>query len=402
MKGWLKMLCVMMAAGGVTACTEVDLCYSGHPHRSTLDFRFHWPEEYAGNRPDSMRVVAVRPINLLRYEFVVSAEAEKNGGQLLFPDEERQPLVETADDGTVLPPTGNDNLWVRSGEYNFAAFGWDAELFESDVDMLSDDGETAAAEGVQAPVYLSYRHYAVDSPELTARYGTWKDYNAYSEYILGGGMPIYYANVERVAVPVSRQETPTVTVDFTPYTMTQKVSFVFHLEKTPDVMVDSLVAEIAGVPAVIDLTSGLVKADTTYKMLFRADYPALPAQADSLTATTLQCEGTVNVTGVVRSYNEDMLTGPGILQIAVYARCEDNGRQVYKVFHAGINLYNTLRQMELLDYDEATGCYRQTCREAVIDVDAVLHIDRDKVTGSGSASTGLDYWLPGETIVVEV
>ena len=68
MKPCSSLIAVLPLLCAMASCTEVDLCQAEHPHRSFMDFRFHWKEEYQGNRPDSMGVIAVRPVNILRYE----------------------------------------------------------------------------------------------------------------------------------------------------------------------------------------------------------------------------------------------------------------------------------------------------------------------------------------------
>ena len=88
----------------------------------------------------------------------------------------------------------------------------------------------------------------------------------------------------------------------------------------------------------MELTTGLILAQKTYKLLFRPAYAALPSAADSTSTEALRCEAAVNIPGIVRSHTEDMVTGPGILQIAIYTHYdyEEEGtqRKAAKVFHA--------------------------------------------------------------------
>ena len=391
---------VMLAAGLLSACTEVDLCYAPHPHRAYLDFRYHWPEEYADSHPDSMRVMAMRPVNYLLYEYRTTALERDNTGVLLSPDSERETLKDETGS------TGNDALWARSGEYKFSAYAWNEMLLD---DGLAD-GEDSQIDTIvgQNPIYLSYRHYPVDAPQVTGYYGEWRDYNAYTDYIAGLDMPIFFAQADYVELPVADDGPARVTVDLTPMPLTQQVTFRLHVEKEEGVVVDSLAAEIAGVPATVELTSGLLLADKTYKMLFRPAYGPLATAADSLSATVLDCAGTANLTGIVNSYSDEMVTGPGILQIAVYAHYDYTDdrtggmRRAAKVFHAGINLYHTLKAHKLLEYDLEHEAYRQTCRTAEIEIVSPLVISREGVVDNGSASTGLDAWMPGETVEVRI
>ena len=95
---------------------------------------------------------------------------------------------------------------------------------------------------------------------------------------------MFYARVDHVSVPLAQEGTGQVVVDFTPEPLTQDVSFVFHIEKTADVVVDSLTAEISGIPSTMELTTGLILAQKTYKLLFRPTYAALPSAADGSVA----------------------------------------------------------------------------------------------------------------------
>lgn len=448
-----RIMGVAVATVLLAGCTEVELCYSDHPHHAYLDIRYNWAEEYKDCHTDSMRVVAVRPVNILRYGFRVSAKPQDNQGILIYPLEEKSPLpvFEDSENGATLPSgdgaavdgiqaageaVENDRLWVRAGNYNFATYAWDTNVLEvvEDPDATAreeaagetaDEGTDAANDGAAAegqlpsdmesvssatgsdftPLMLSYRHFPVEDPRVTGYAGDWKDYNAYSDYISAGGIPVYYASVNHVEVPLARDGSqPRVTVEFTPQMMSQKVTFRFVVEKTPDMVVDSIVGEIAGVPSTIELTQGELLAGKTYKTLFKPAYPALANLGDSIVAARLECEGSVWVTGIVRSYSNEMKTGPGILQIALYTHVDeqDTGRRPVKVFRTGINLYHTLKENPLLDWNEETERYRQTCHEAVLEISDVLSITKDAVLNSGSSATGLDYWEEGSVLELDI
>lgn len=165
MKPCSSLIAVLPLLCAMASCTEVDLCQAEHPHRSFMDFRFHWKEEYQGNRPDSMGVIAVRPVNILRYEFRITAEESHNNGILMQPETERQPSADT------LAPAGTHNLWVRSGEYNFATFGWDEGELVDAIDIVDAQGDAATLGSGLTPLYLTYRHYPVDDPKVTG--GVW-------------------------------------------------------------------------------------------------------------------------------------------------------------------------------------------------------------------------------------
>lgn len=395
---------ILLLAG---SCVEVELCDESHSHYAMLDFRFHWQKEYEENRPDSMWVVAIRPVNLLRYKFRVTSENEGNKGVLLYPLEEKEPLdmnwnSDNPSLKTLLPK--NDKLRVKSGEYNFAAYGWDGVVMSAEADILDEEGNEMQEGSGLSLKYLSYKHYPVNSPEVTGRFGEWKDYNAYSDYISECSSRVYIAFTEHIDMPLYRNGgMPTVQVDLTPIPVTQDITFVFNVDKAEGVVIDSIVAEISGVPSTLEITTGAVQSGTTYKMLFVPTYGPLATEADSLSVARLRCEGKVSVSGIVSSYSPDMVTGPGILQTAFYTHgLDEKGKRCVKVFHAGINLYHTFKEKKLLDWDDEKKCYWQTCTEAVIEILPILQVDKDKLQQEGSSATGLDFWIPGETINVDV
>ena len=397
----------LLAGGLMAACVEVDLCYvENHPHRTVLDFRYHWGEEYAEERTDSMKVVAVRPVNLMRYEFRVTANEQDNKGVLLSPLEEREMEHFVGEDG-IKYPTANDYLWVRPGNYKFVTYSMDSDLVidETGAD-LPEDSVVLSAD--LSNLVVAYKPFAVDDPRVTDVFGDWKTYNTYTDYVSGSTKPIFCGHVDYVDIPVAENGEQTVTVEFTPEPVTQHVTFRFALEKEDSIVVDSITAEIAGVPASMQMTTGLVDPNKSYKMLFKVAYPALASREDSMHAERLECSGEVDVTGIVRSVNESMRTGPGILQLAVYSHVTRrfDGIPVpmtyQKVFYAGINLYNTLTTTKLLEWEEGAEMYSQTCHEAVLDIGAVLKLDKDKVIDGGSTSTGLDRWFPGDDIDLDI
>ncbi len=79
-----------------------------------------------------------------------------------------------------------------------------------------------------------------------------------------------------------------------------------------------------------------------------------------------------------------------------------NVSELCKVFHAGINLYHTLKEHKSLQWDEEENGYRQAARSITVEIGPALSIDKDGILNGGSASTGLDRWIPGETFEIEV
>ena len=61
-----------------------------------------------------------------------------------------------------------------------------------------------------------------------------------------------------------------------------------------------------------------------------------------------------------------------------------------------------MRATPWLEWDVPSGMYRQTGKEAVIEVGETLRVSRDRVEDHGSANTGIDHWIPGESFTLDI
>lgn len=435
------------------ACsTEVELCYEPlHPHHTLLDFRFQWDDEYAGTIPDSMRVTAIRWSNIVRYDYQVTSGASDNKGTLLYPadeavdltgqkniapmtrngetgdsevtdeenggneetdsgngentgsdegngNDEATPGEETPDENTPSAAMPQHKLWARAGDYNILTYAWDSNVFE---DAIEEDvnnivtGENG--EGLYSEINLVYKHHPASSPYIKSYAGTWTDYNPYADYILGYFAPIYSDVVDLIEVPLSNSGSPqTVTVNFHPTPVTQRLTFTFDVDKAEGVVIDSMIAEVSGVPARMELNTGYVDADKTYKVLFKPNYDnaGYTTKADSMAAAVIRCTGVVQVIGIIQSYNPEWSTGPGVMHLAIYTHTEDDeGAQRTKLHRVCINLYNTLEQAGLMEWDKDKKKYKQAVKEAILPIEAVLEVKKDQAAGGEEdTESGIDNW----------
>lgn len=432
--GWLLIGVVLLSA----CTTEVDLCYGDHPHRSLLDIRFNWNSAYQEVRPDSMYVVAFRPLNQLKYGFLVSAVPDavtnKVEGQLLFPLSELEVTEDNSlptepevpanpdkptttegetgdgDPGEVeTPDTPNEpvteepvavlpdkhKLWLRNGEYTLITYNGTNRAFTGNL-----DGFATNEYGLLNDIVLTYKAYETlnEYPDFS-KYVNWIDRNPYSGYVLGEIEPIFYHTIPCLTVPVSQSASSKVVCNFTPQPITQEVTVQFEIEKKEvGVKVDSIQAEMSGLPSSIQLSTGSLSADKTYKVLFSPTY----TRTDSLNnMEPLSVKGQFHATGIVRSYAPSLITGPGIMQVCVYTQTEDDaGRMRTRVFKAGINLYNLLKSTPSVETESATGLLKQTAKEITLVIKAPLQITRDRVLEN--AEGGLDYWVPGGTVDLDI
>lgn len=369
----------------ISACSpDVELCDGNHPHRSYVTFNFDWTKSTIEQRPDSMVVVALRPLNFLRYGFLVgttpNAQTGKTEGQLLFPFSE-QNAVSVANPGQAV----QHNIWLRNGNYELVAYNGATDMFVDNSATLSDD-EYATLNNLK----LTYKpHNLQDGHPAFVNYSLWTDRNPYSGYVLGEVEPIYYAK-SRLEVPVVEKSNHVVTGKFTPQNISQNVQIAFTLAKLEEgIKVDSIEAELSGVAQTMKLNDATLTAEQTYKVLFK---PVLDEPDDFAASAPMTIKGEVNVTGVVGSDSPSTTSGPGIMLVNVYAKVQEaDGTLKRRVFKAGINLYNLLKSKPSVRFDSETGTYRQTTRYLRLTVQNPLQITSAEVMEDVNAKG--DVWM---------
>lgn len=427
--GILSTLCIALCG----SCAEVDLCeVEDHPHRATLAFRFAWEDE-AENRPEKMLVIANRIINTWRAGFVVEVpktdelvtEGEVEFGELITLVEEEDMLPSEDDptgDGEIAPgeenpgegagegeddgmdasgegdasgeeitegegilgeesdtiPVTGSRMAVKGGEYQFLAINhnYDECEIERLEEFRSDVGVTARE------LYVKYKTNPKDSVDVGSR--AWIDYNSYGFFIQSAMKPTYYAFLPKHRI-LSGDECE---VLLSPQAITQKYTIRFQIEKEPEVKIDTIIGVLSGIPERFALTTQFVDISHTHKMVFfpEADYEGNGGQ------TLLECEATVNAIGLLHANNSSYNQGPGILQLCVYTSSMRDGIPVSKTIYAIINLYNTIGAARPLVMSEDGEHVQQNGREILLDISAVLRIDKDKIWENADQDNALDVW----------
>lgn len=378
------------------ACnTEVDICRYEHPHRTFIDFRFVWNDAFSEESiPDSMNVIAFRPINTYKYGFIVSSKTENNGGILVFPMDERENKRNENTSSLNVGEFSESYIWMRPGMYDVITYNGNSSAFENIAN--SEFNELTDLEKLS----IKYKVYdnLTEHPHFE-KYKNWVDRNPYSSYVLSEVEPIYYSVLPNFEVPDDGDKDVELPCVLTPNPITQRLQFDFVIaKKDAGICVDSLKAELSGIPRELKPSSRTVDISKTYKVLFeptceRADDPTLMAP--------LKVSGVVNVAGLVRSYSPGLITGPGILQINVYTHMyDDKGLKYNKIFRAGINLYHILENAPLLEKNIKTGDIQQSCRGRVLVIPTNLQITKDKILDT--KEEGVDNWEHIELIEVDI
>ncbi len=438
---FVTLIAVVSALSFVSCNTEAGICYGPeHPHRTDLVVKMTW-DDADEDKPDTMVVLAHRVFNSWKCGLLVNAEAETNGGVVTgryFFNAPPAPVVpEVSDtlpevDGDSVPSVnggvvdgGDVNLVkpisraglevepvkdllgtyanpfrVLDGTYKFFTFNLDSTLvsYENINEFLEETSEEATAfEDVNAV----YKTYALNNDTLIKVASSWRDYNPYpagksNRYIQSEIPALYYDVLTKKEIRAGA----TNVCELEPQRLTQRIVIEFKINKTGEDVafkVDSVVAEIAGVPHKINLATGNLDISETYKMMFRmqvlgADGMPLATAQDSLDATTLVCRDTIDVTGLVVPQSSDLTSGPGIMCVRVFTSVEQDGQTVVNDLPCKINLYNTITRAALLNYDADGITARKRRNQATLRVSTPLLLDGTKIE-EATVGSSADAWL---------
>lgn len=447
----LLSLIVISTVLAFTACTDAELCYQAeHPHTAGVTFVFDWQDQQ--ERPDTMGVIAYRIVN--NWKRFMAVNSTTSTGHYVDTASVKQMLTRaddgglgvdtgtddgTTDDGTTTdgnqPENGNgsgtlddgddmgDNTGddsgmdtdvsvdtdsvvidrplsefrIRQGEYKFVAFPLDSSEvnFSELAEFVLADGRGKHLNDVN----INYREYNRRDPRLRKKVNGWSDYNQYSLYIQPDMEPIYYDTV--AIVKVNENEHRTIT--FRPRPITQNVDIYFDITKDVSkqpFVIDSVWAEIAGVPRTINLSNGHLDITKTDKMMFPTTLSnslgdtLTPERPDSATSTLVHCHGNIDVTGIVNAQNEDKTSGPGIMQVMIYAHVGEGEDKKVKKIQGEINLYNTIAQANSIKISEDGQWAERNGDHIVLRINALLVIDGEAIIKAEDINDGVDIWLP--------
>ena len=441
-------LTVMMVMFLLSACTEVDTCYEAdHPHRTSVKFDFDWSGVYPNTKPDSMFVLANREINhwkcalavsttTLKGQYIFNAPenpygvSEDNAGEGNNPstDEEDNagdtpaeggseggdntvvvsaPIESSSDthaDGNEAPVEiqETDVFKLRAGEYKFLAFNLGSqELVNSEImNFLNDENQQTKFQDVS----IEYKTYDKNDPKFLASIiplDNWEDYNPYANYMIPDIRPVLYDTT--VVTPLLEKTVSKYT--FKPKPVTQQVTINMQIKKNMNGVrfcVDSVWAEIAGVPHKVNLSQGYIDILKTFKMMYK--YSLVDGGGNTIEDTftntgNVRCSARINVPTIVSSSSSSMVSGPGIMQVLIFTRTETGER---KKFQGKINLYNSLKAAELYKYTSDRQHVVRNGVERILNVNADLIITGSDILESPDNNGGIDRWIPCDDISMDI
>ena len=397
----------------------VELCEDKyHPHSTAVKFDYDWGDIDGENRPDSMFVVANRVINHWKCAMIigmadlkgryvhnapsdmdetddtVNSDGSSDNDSGVDPDgssDNDSDAGSEDEEGTDGDDTSFDEFKIRSGYYKLITFSVGAaELKEENImAYITDDSQSSKFQELN----IEYKTYGKNDSvfKKSVSVENWEDYNPYKGYMISDVRPVFFDTTTVMEIPANivREH------KFRPVPVTQSIDIRFEIKKalgTVRFRIDSVWAEISGVPKIINLSRGYLDITNTCKMMFRCECSVSGKKDkpdDYNNRDNIECRAMIDVPSIVSSTSHDMVTGPGIMQVLIYASTEDGE---YKKFQGKINLYNTLKKSNLYSKTEdGRHAVRNGIRGA-LDIRVNLVINGRDILEDPDNNGGIDRW----------
>lgn len=379
-----KILSALLIGMTLTACSDVDICESKHPHEAEARFSFDFGSRET-SKPDNMGVLAYRIVGQQKQLATVNT--------------------------TTFKINNRDSLAIPVGEYRF----YTLPLDDKEIDYSELD-EFVNGNSIDRPIHsvgLTYRDYDISDPDLRSKLTEWDDFNPYAKYMQADLKPLFYDSTQVINVERDQQVQHT----FHPSILTQNIEINFNIDKKSngtEFMVDKVWAEISGVPKYINISNCHLDITQTAKVMFPVTLTAADnSEGDSFANKTIKCQGNIDVTGLVNvqrgkgDTDNDVkrkIHGPGIMQVIIYGHAIDpvSGRTRHKKWQGIINLYEPIRRADLM-YTSPDGSYSMRKKEAgVIDINARLTLDGEKIVSDAADDNGIGQWIPTVDILLDI
>ena len=447
------------------SCTDAELCYQpNHPHRADAKFSFDWGSYQ--EIPDSMLVICNRVVNLWKAAAVVNSQT--NIGHFIFnaprvpaeetpapPTEGEETDTPTEGEETDTPAEGeetdtpatraataspeSDRFSLPVGTYKFVTISCDTtELDYTNVYKFLNDNTGMVLQDVD----VSYKTYGIRDKGYRGFRPGWEDNNNYgARYMQPDVYPLFYDTI----APRDLNLGETMRCHFTPKALTQNIDVYLTIKKKSEknpFTIDSVQAELAGIPISLNLSTGYLDITKTAKLPFRMDRYVdgqklevvkdsegnIVSSGDTHESTEIECHGNIDCTGIVYNADPEALSGPGIMQLAIYLTIEkkipiyqrdqngdlvldDNGQLIIigyntmrsaKMIQGKINLYHTLREADLLEYLAGGRYVKKKVDHAVLRINADVELNADNI--SEESNEGMDSWVSSgsKDIIIDI
>lgn len=400
----LGILCV----ASLVSCVKIDLCVEDeHEHEGYVKVVYHWAEDAGSERPDSMLLLVNRVADAQWTGYVTETNVSVDEG--------------SRSEGACR---GDDTIAVSAGVYRMFAFNSASPGYRFCNFYEDDETRHLGAMGIH-DFSISYVGYELTDSHIGPYGEDWVDFNPYTKYIATDVKPMYRAFNEGDRVQqwtsfdVYAEEE--VEVHLYPHKITQDITFAFPIYTDEQVVVDSIIAEISGIPHKMYVCTGIVEIDTTYKMLFEFDIDrdnardvTLSVQEKDVVAERhfkqLDCMSTISVLGLLPNEEPTFPRGAGVLQLCIHSHVIDEGGDVKrKNQYAKINMYNTIKNAHLLITDEQgnviqnPGTYPELKRMDTLRIeDSRLIITEELILETYDDGNPSDTWVKDESGRLEI
>lgn len=378
------------------SCSEVDICEMEHPHSTAVTFDFDWGGR-AADKPDTMGVLSYRVVR--QWKELVAVNTDE-----------------------PIKYDNKDTYKIPIGDFRFFTVSLDST--ELDYSELTRFIKNPSAQYPWQEVCLTYRQYDVADPRLDKKLLGWEDFNSYAKYIQPGPNVFFFDTTQVVNIMPDVAFAHT----FKPKALSQTVDIYFNIEKTvkgTPFTVDSVWADISGIPCKFNVFSAQLDITKTAKIMFPTTLTAANgSKGDTDKNTRLTCHGKITVPGIVNAQahlgeNEDdarrKINGPGIVQVIIYSHTKlpvsadvevnPDDPTTYKLLRKKwqgiINIYTPLKRAALLKYSTDGRYVSINKPHGEVRIDAGLKLDGDQIV-SDATDEPLEQWIPTSSILVDI
>ena len=387
---------VLLLSGVIMSCSTVEYGYvdtgeadHSNPSISEVCFNFDWKDIAAGDIPNELSVVMSRVVNTVHYVYALNQDGVILESHEALPEPEEpsqtpeqaegdvvQQAVkseETPDDALEqeVPKASTDT--ILNGDYYVLALARTGKKYSYQVDGMAEfeDSLSISMKDLYATIPQVPEEELIEAEIV--------DFNPMYPFIYSAE-PLYLEVKKQSIYP--QEEVNLVTL--TPQLLTNRITFKIHLTSEEEVEIKRIIGIISGVPAQVQLMSGVVSRYNTSKVFFEM-FDGGESSGNGHTYV-----GEVDVLGLFAATKPGFITGPGILQIILDASVSGSGK---RRFFASINLKETIEKADLMiETDDHLG-FRCT-GDALLEVPTELIVSKDQILSGGG--NGLEVWYDNE------
>ncbi|MBR5541806.1 MAG: hypothetical protein IKU64_05555 [Bacteroides sp.] len=279
-------------------------------------------------------------------------------------------------------------LRLKGGEYNMLAVNYGMQTNNMVLKCLKDGKEVEVSENGDDPnslnnylndfdrkaneLYLCVKPLT-EKPEIVHDKDL-PDFNPRYEYL--ADVPRIFYTLQ-MGVNVVTTEDTHVKLDMKPISQEVKVQFTVEVESGSNIVItEDPIVELSGICGRFNLMEAYVDTTTLYRS-------AVIAKLQNQSGNRYEYEASFHTLGVVPSYDENYLNGPGIFQVAVKVAKET---QLYneQFVYAGINPHTELTESRIIEEGpDGKIRLRFTNEPIVIVVEKALTITNDYLIKTG-------------------